>query len=189
MRNFQAGILEPIPEHAKYLFFEHIHGSDPADALMRLADIVDGVNTVVGLGPSLLHQLGAVIPGLRGFPAISATEIDIPSTPSALMCWLSGDNPGELLHRARQVNDLLSDSFLMVDCIDAFKYGAGQDLSGYEDGTENQLDRKLRIRLSSRARGWGLTGRALLPHSSGCTILMHFPTCLSSKRILVSADA
>ena len=162
MQNIQAGILEDIPKNAKYLFYEHIHGSDPVDALVRLADIVDGINTVVGLGPSLLHKLGVEIPGLRGFPAQSATEIDIPSTPSALMCWLRGDDPGELLHRSRQINDLLSDSFLMVDCIDTFKFGAGQDLSGYEDGTENPTGQEAENTAFVKGAGAGLDGSSFV---------------------------
>jgi putative iron-dependent peroxidase len=38
---------------------------------------------------------------------------------------------------SRHVNALLGDGFVLSDCIDTFRYGAGQDLTGYEDGTEN----------------------------------------------------
>jgi putative iron-dependent peroxidase len=137
MKNSQPGILESIPQHAKYLFFDQAPGCNTADCLQRLADIVDGVEIVVGLGQSLTLKLGAEIPGLSCFTARSKADIDIPSTPAALMCWLRGDDPGDLLHRSRHVNALLGEDFVQSDCIDTFKYGAGQDLTGYEDGTEN----------------------------------------------------
>jgi porphyrinogen peroxidase len=137
MQNSQPGILKPIPNHGKYLFYDQRPGGDAANCLQRLADTTDGVDIVVGLGQSLTLKLGAKVPGLRCFPARSNAGIDVPSTPVALMCWLRGDDPGDLLHRSRQVNALLGDGFVPSDCIDTFKYGAGQDLTGYEDGTEN----------------------------------------------------
>lgn len=137
MNNSQAGILEPIPQHGKYLIYDQIPGGNATECLQRLADIADGIEIVVGLGQSLILDLGAEIPGLRCLPAQSNAGINIPSTPFALMCWLRGDNPGTLLHRARQVDALLSEGFTPDNCVDAFKYGSGLDLTGYEDGTEN----------------------------------------------------
>ena len=137
MKNSQPGILESIPQHGKYLFYDLIPGGNAAECLQSLADIVDGVEIVVGLGQSLTLKFGAEIHGLRCFPARSKAGIDIPSTPAALMCWLRGDDPGDLLHRSRHVNALLGDGFVLSDCIDTFRYGVGQDLTGYEDGTEN----------------------------------------------------
>jgi len=137
MKNSQPGILESIPQHGKYLFYDLIPEGNAAGCLQSLSDIVDGVKIVAGLGQSLTLKLGAEIPGLRCFPARSTAGIDIPSTPAALMCWLRGDEPGDLLHRSRHVNAMLGDGFVLSDCIDTFRYGAGQDLTGYEDGTEN----------------------------------------------------
>jgi putative iron-dependent peroxidase len=137
MKNSQPGILELIPQHGKYLFYDQIPGGNAAECLQHLAEIVDGIEIVVGLGQSLVLNLEVEIPGLRNLPARSKTDVEIPSTPFALMCWLRGEEPGTLLHRARQVNDLLSGGFIQRDCVDTFKYGTGQDLTGYEDGTEN----------------------------------------------------
>jgi putative iron-dependent peroxidase len=159
MRNSQPGILESIPQHAKFLFYEQILGCDSTDCLKRLANIVDGAEIVVGLGQSLILKLRAEIPGLRCFPAQSAANIDIPS---ALMCWLRGDDPGELLHRSRQVSALLSDCFVRVDCIDTFKYGAGQDLSGYEDGTENPTGQEAANTAFVGGAGPGLDGSSFV---------------------------
>ncbi len=162
MKNFQAGILESIPQHGKYLLYDQIPGSAALECLQRLADDVDGVGIVVGLGPSLVLDLGVEIPGLRCFPAQSTVGIDIPSTQAALMCWLRGDDPGELLHRSRQVNDLLSAGFTPADCIDAFKYGAGLDLTGYEDGTENPSGQEAIDAAFVRDAGSGLDGSSFV---------------------------
>jgi putative iron-dependent peroxidase len=137
MSNFQAGILDSVPQHAKYLFYDQKPGCNLVECLNRLAELADGVEIVVGLGQSLVLKLQADIPGLRCLPAQSRADIDIPSTPSALMCWLRANDPGDLLHLSRQVNALLDDCFVLCECIDTFKHGSGRDLSGYEDGTEN----------------------------------------------------
>lgn len=63
--------------------------------------------------------------------------MEVPSTPFALWCWLRGDDRGELLLRARELEDLLGDAFVLELALDAFKFDSGRDLTGYEDGTEN----------------------------------------------------
>lgn len=162
MNDSQPGILELIPDHAKYLFYEQMPGGNAADCLQRLADMADGIQIVVGLGQSLTLRLGAEVPGLRCFPAQSNAHIDIPSTPAALMCWLRGDDPGDLLHRSRHVNALLSDGFAPSDCIDTFKHGAYQDLTGYEDGTENPTGHDAVDAAFVSGRGPGLDGSSFV---------------------------
>ena len=115
-----------------------------------------------GLGQSLTLRLGANVPGLRCFPAQSNAHIDIPSTPAALMCWLRGDDPGDLLHRSRHVNALLGDGFAPSDCVDTFKYGAGQDLTGYEDGTENPTGQDAVDAAFVSGKGPGLDGSSFV---------------------------
>ena len=66
--------------------------------------------------------------------------MEVASAPAALWCWLRGDDRGELLHRSRQIEKTLSGAFRVCQTIDAFQYGSGRDLSGYEDGTENPQD-------------------------------------------------
>ena len=115
-----------------------------------------------GLGQSLTLRLGANVPGLRCFPAQSNAHIDIPSTSAALMCWLRGDDPGDLLHRSRHVNALLGDGFAPSDCVDTFKYGAGQDLTGYEDGTENPTGQDAVDAAFVSGKGPGLDGSSFV---------------------------
>ena len=141
MSSCQSGILAPIPAQARYLYFTLLPGmQNIVAALQALQPLVDGENTVAGIGQSLTAALGVEIPGLRVFPSFSERGIDIPSTPAALWLWLRGDDRGKLLHRAREMETALAPAFKLTASIDAFRYRAGDDLTGYEDGTENPTD-------------------------------------------------
>jgi len=137
MSKVQRGILDPIPQSARYLYFEISPRARPGRALRELRKLADGRATVVGLGQSLAHALKTEIAGLRVFPSSAGSGIEIPSTPAALWCWLRGDDRGELLHRSRKIRRILAPDFVLSRSIDAFQYASGRDLSGYEDGTEN----------------------------------------------------
>jgi putative iron-dependent peroxidase len=94
-------------------------------------------NTVVGIGQSLVEFLGKEIEGLDTMAAQATSAVDIPSTPSALWCWLRGTDRGELFHRSRRLESILAPAFTLSDVIDSFQFDGNRDLSGYEDGTEN----------------------------------------------------
>ncbi len=134
----QPGLLAPVPAHALYCSFNlSTPDSDPRAALAALAGVADGERMVVGLGPNLVQALGVELPGLRPFPILATAGINIPSTPFDLWCWLRGDDRGTLLHAQRALQELLAPTFQLQEQNDAFKYGPGLDLTGYEDGTEN----------------------------------------------------
>lgn len=137
MSHYQPGILAPVPPLARHLFFTLESLEDLAAALDRLAHFADGEATVIGLGESLVRALGGRIDGLRVFPALGGTGVEVPSTQHALWCWLRGDDRGELLHRARAIEAALALALRLVQMTDAFRYQTGRDLTGYEDGTEN----------------------------------------------------
>ena len=137
MNHAQPGILAAVPRAARYLVFCLRPDADPRPALARLAAVVDGERTVVGLGRSLVLALGARVEGLHGFPLVGGRGIEVPSTPAALWLWLRGDDHGELLSRGRELEQGLAPAFRLEQAIDAFRYGSGRDLTGYEDGTEN----------------------------------------------------
>jgi putative iron-dependent peroxidase len=61
----------------------------------------------------------------------------LPSTSSALWCWLRGQDRGDLLHQSKKIADTVAAAFNLDGVIDAFSYSTGRDLTGYEDGTEN----------------------------------------------------
>ncbi|HQU17292.1 MAG: peroxidase [Chromatiales bacterium 21-64-14] len=133
----QAGILAPLPPHARYMSFDLADIHAARHSLAALQALVDGTDTVVGIGLSLAEALDAQIPGLRTFPANAGPGFEIPSTPAALWCWLRGEERGPLFHRARELETALADAFSLNHEVDAFVHDGGRDLSGYEDGTEN----------------------------------------------------
>lgn len=133
----QPGILEPIPQLARYLSFRLVDASAAPGALSHLAEAVDPRASVTGIGRATVLALNCEIPGLRDLEALSGPGIEVPSTPAALWCWLRGDDRGELLHRGRTIETALAPAFRVQDAVDAFRYDASRDLTGYEDGTEN----------------------------------------------------
>jgi len=130
----------PIPSSARYLSFVATPGADLRGALQALSALVDGRQCVAGLGASLIALMGASVPGLRSFPALQSTRLTIPSTPADLWLWLRGEDAGELFHRSRRIEAALAPAFEPVELVSAFRHGDGDDLSGYEDGTENPRD-------------------------------------------------
>jgi len=160
--HYQPGILAPVPGTARYLSFALRPDSDPTEALEALRDRGVDDTLVVGLGQSLVLAMGASIDGLRGFPALSGPGFEIPATPGALWCWLRGEDRGALVHAARGLTHTLSGAFRLDAVVDAFRYGAGLDLSGYEDGTENpQGEEAVRAALLS-GMGAGLDGSSFV---------------------------
>lgn len=136
--NAQPGLLAEVPSHARYLTFRRRPAAaDPRPALERLAALPVDETRVVGLGASLVGELGGGIEGLRTFPAMEGKGLSVPSTPAALWCWLRGEDRGELVHANRLVRRTLADAFEVDTVIDAFRHLDGRDLTGYEDGTEN----------------------------------------------------
>ncbi len=142
LKNAQPGILAPIPRHARHLTFGLKQGVRPEAALRALAATADGESCVIGLGAVLLFALQKRIEGLRPFPHHKGQGVDVPSTPAALWCWLRGEDRGEIVLRAREVEKILAPAFETTGVIDAFKHGSGRDLTGYEDGTENPKGKK-----------------------------------------------
>ena len=139
----QPGILAPIPQAGRFLSFS-LHGSasQAGAALQTVREACDPDYLVLGIGQSLALALGHEIPGLRPFPTHVVAGFELPSTPAALWCWLSGADPGEVLHAARKLEALLTPAFSLTHSVDAFKHGCGRDLTGYEDGTRHSRNGK-----------------------------------------------
>jgi putative iron-dependent peroxidase len=165
MATCQLAILEAVPRVGRYLFFSVASAlaADIRQSLARLAGLTDGANVLVGVGPELVSLLGAQVPGLHAFKALSGVGgADVPSTPVALCCWLRGDDQGDLLHLTRQLQKALAPALQLDKVVDAFHHGSGRDLTGYEDGTENpQGDAALAAALLQGA-GAGLDGSSFM---------------------------
>ena len=131
--------MDDIPSLARYQYFHLKPGQNPLQPLKALAEIAVEQDIVVGLGVSLLSSLGVTIPGMHKMPEFEGKGIDTPSTPFALMCWIRGEDRGDLLHKSRLVRQTLEPAFIIEQVTDAFRYEVGRDLTGYEDGTENPV--------------------------------------------------
>jgi putative iron-dependent peroxidase len=105
---------------------------------------VAGVNLVVGFGPSLWARIapGHVPTGLTDFtPIAGAGSADgdevFPATQHDLWLWLHGGGSDSVFQAARLAALALGDCARVVGEQPCFTYLASQDLTGFEDGTEN----------------------------------------------------
>ena len=162
MDNVQSGILAPVPRLTRYLTFFLKPGSAPRQALQSLAELADGNKVVVGLGYPLVQALERNIPGLRTFPSYFGSGLALPSTLSALWCWLRGSDRGEMLHTSRKIIGALSSAFDSETVIDGSQYDIGRDLTGYEDGTENPKGEKAVAAAIVQGQGDGLDGSSFV---------------------------
>lgn len=137
MSTWQPGIMVPPTPAGRFMTFGLTTDARPRDVAARLAKLPIDERMTVGIGAPLARALGADIPGLHDFVAISGPGGAFPSTQGALWFFLGGTDPGEILHRARKLVDALGDYVRLDEDIPSFVYGTGRDLSGYEDGTEN----------------------------------------------------
>ncbi len=167
----QPGILGPLPRVGRYLFFSIVQPEGLRDALVRLSFLVNGDTAVVGLGPECFAALGAEVPGLRVFPHLSGpgekVQIAVPSTPTALLCWLRGEETGDLVILTRQLGKALIPALRLDRVIDGFRHhkgknGHGRDLTGYEDGSENPKGKKAEAAALVLGQGAGLDGASFL---------------------------
>jgi putative iron-dependent peroxidase len=162
MRHAQPGISEPIPAFGRYLLFSMQAPSKANAALANLAQLADGLTVVVGLGQTLMEALGGHVADLRRFPDFSMPGLPIPATPCDLCCWLRSDERGELVHLSRKVEKSLDAAFELQQGVDAFRYGSGLDLTGYEDGTENPVGDAAEETAFVSGQGPGLDGSSFL---------------------------
>lgn len=162
MTPVQPAILAPVPRLARYLAFGLLPGANPVPALRRLAADVDPAAMVVGIGRSAVLSVDREIPGLGDFPVLTGSGLEVPSTPSALWCWLRSDDRGELLHRSRSLEEGAAGAFRLDAVIDAFQYRDSRDLTGYEDGTENPQGEDAVEAAVLRGAGEGLDGSSFV---------------------------
>ena len=133
-----AILTKPVPALARHLFFILAKPEALPEALAQLQQL-DCSKAVVGVGLSLVKALNKNVPALRSFPAMTGPGVDVPSTQHALWVWLYGEDRGDVLQRTHRLEQALAPALMLVECTEAFRYQAGHDLTGYEDGTENPL--------------------------------------------------
>lgn len=167
MSSHQVGILAPGPSLSRFLFFQLAPGDDPRAAVKAIQELDADEDLVVGLGNSLVLATGSSIDGLRAFPSLTGPGIEVPSTQTAVWCWLRGaGDRGQLVHRSLELEHLL-EPLALSSVVDGFKHdptpsGRGRDLSGYEDGTENPTGDKAIAAAIVSGRGPGLDGSSFV---------------------------
>jgi porphyrinogen peroxidase len=168
----QPGISQAVPTVGRYAFFS-ITASAAAQpaalrpSLQRLAPLVDGQAVVAAFGARLVTALGAAVPGLRDFPALSGGGIELPVTPVALCLWLRGSDQGDLVLLTRRLEKALAPAFHLDRVIESFRHGQGptghgRDLTGYEDGTENPKGEAAEAAAFVQGQGAGLDGSSFV---------------------------
>lgn len=162
MQTIQKGILSEVPRLARYMYFNLMDASIVKECLSDLQEVVDGELTVVGMGPSLVGVLGSPVAGLENLSFDAAAGIDVPTTPCALWLWLRGDDRGEIYHRSRMLEDILSISFELTDVVDSFQFEDSRDLSGYVDGTENPAGDEAIAAAIVQGQGAGMDGSSFV---------------------------
>ncbi len=162
MSDFQQGILTPISSAGRYLSFTLSDADAAPRVLAALRDAVDGRDTVVGVGPSLVQALGKRIDGLKEFPDLSVPGAPVPSTPAALWVWLRGEDHGDVVLRSRALERLAAPAFALDSAANAFRYADDRDLSGYEDGTENPEGDEALDAAFVAGKGAGLDGSSFV---------------------------
>lgn len=160
----QAAILAPVPLAGRYLLFSVVQMQEQLlrDRLLRLSDIADGTQVLVGLGPELLRLLAIEVPGLHELEAIAGHGVEVPSTPAALCCWLRGNDSGDLIHLTRRLEKALAPVLHLDQLVDAFRYNKGRDLTGYEDGTENPVGEAAQAAALVQGEAPGLAGSSFM---------------------------
>ena len=157
----QPSILADVPRHCAFLFLNLRADAAAQRGHDQLAALPHSPHLLVGLGSTFLAHFSAEIPGIRPLPTLVAPGVGMPHTPSDLLLRVNGNDPGEVLHRERELLAQL-EAFEVIDRVEAFLHGESRDLTGYEDGTENP-DESARggVALQS-GRGPGLDGSSVV---------------------------
>jgi putative iron-dependent peroxidase len=142
----QPGIFAiGTPSH-HHVEFELDAGADPQALLagvrraLEVAGTVAGVNVVVGFRPSLWAAIAPdrTIDDVVDFePVVGADGYTMPASQHHLWVWAHGASAGANFDIARSAREELRGVAHVVAEESCFGYGASQDLTGFEDGTEN----------------------------------------------------
>lgn len=142
----QPGIFAiGTPAH-HHLELELDDGAEPGSlrpAIRRLTEAtgtVSGVNIVVGFRPTLWGRLAPdrMIDSTTDFlPVVGADGYTMPASQHDVWVWVHGATVGGNFDVARSAVAQLDGIAHVVAEEFCFGYGASQDLTGFEDGTEN----------------------------------------------------
>ena len=144
MRSPQAGIFAVGTRSHHHLQFD-VHGDlaavrDALGSIRDAANTVAGVNVVAGFGSHLWARLAPneVPPDIGPFEPIEGVDgFTFPADQHDLWLWFHGAGPDSVFGMARAAALALRPAASMANEQPAFTYLSSQDLTGFEDGTEN----------------------------------------------------
>ncbi len=152
MANPQPGIFAlggRVHHHLEFDAAADLTALGPAIRDLRdAADGISGVNLVVGLGADAAASLGIDVPSdLTSFSDIEGADgYRMPGTQHDLWLWLHGGASDAIFDLARLAVQTLAGIVELASEQPAFVYRNSQDLTGFEDGTENpSVDEALEI--------------------------------------------
>jgi putative iron-dependent peroxidase len=120
--------------------------ADRHDLVAALRDVreqattVAGVNLVIGFGSELCRRIAPdwLPAGVTPFETITGVDgVRLPAEQHDLWIWLHSFGPDSVFDIARHTNAALRGLATVVREQPSFTYQASQDLTGFEDGTEN----------------------------------------------------
>jgi len=151
----QPGIFAMGTRSHHHLQLDVEAGADPDELLGALRDVreratsVAGVNLVIGFGSELCRRVApAALPvEVAPFTTIEGMDgVTIPAAQHDLWIWLHSFGPDAVFDIARHVESSLRGLATVVAEQPSFTYQASQDLTGFEDGTENPpIDEAMRL--------------------------------------------
>lgn len=142
----QPGIFALGTRTHHHLQFDVPADTDGAELLAAVAEIRDeattvaGVNVVVGFAPRLWAVLAPdeVVAGVADFaPITGPSGKRIPAEQHGMWLWLHGADASSIFDLAKFTLVRLQGLATLAADDHAFVYRASQDLTGFEDGTEN----------------------------------------------------
>lgn len=144
MRTPQAGIFAVGTRSHHHLQFD-VHGElgglrDALGSIRDAASTVAGVNVVAGFGRDLWARIApAEVPDDIGpFEPIEGVDgFTFPADQHDLWLWFHGAGPDSVFGLARAAALALRPAATIASEQPAFTYLSSQDLTGFEDGTEN----------------------------------------------------
>lgn len=194
LQTVQSGIYQDLPSHGCYLTFDlnaGVMAPQLKNSLAQLSDWADGQNVnlgenlVLGLGDACLSLLKTDAIDDLSFPSFSAASaktIQVASTPTALWCWLRGQDAGDILLWSQSLQTQLQDSFNLVAIVDSFKHQEGRDLTGYIDGTENPVEQAAFDAAFVQGKTQGLNGASYVAVQQWQHDLAHFKSLKQSHQ-------
>ena len=146
MATAQPAIFAPMGKNQWYVHLSRVEGADLGKIKSVLRDTrrhcaAEGVNLVIGLGPTLLADLSNDMPpDFQPFVTIEAGDgsgRQAKGTQEELLLWMSNDDKGKVWYAQYQARTALKGTMNVARETPTFIYGASLDMTGFIDGTGN----------------------------------------------------